>query len=241
MVAKSYQNLEIVKEPYMANGRMYVQVKLGNGNTKSVRWYTDKEYAKYYPDEKIDHSKDPFFKTQKEVLGFKNGYITIFKGDTYGCKDWFKENGARYTKFWGWGFSSEMEVPADLPAGIEAMRLEWAQVGEGDSLKNDDLIKTAVDAMMYEPSSSEFQGEIGQRLEVEVEVVKAIALDGYYGPSNCYTMRDYENNCYVWITSSTRTSLKENMVYRIRGTVKKHSTYKNTKQTVLTRCVCVGK
>ena len=46
-VAKSYQNLEIVKEPYMANGRMYVQVKLGNGNTKQVRWYSDKEYAKY--------------------------------------------------------------------------------------------------------------------------------------------------------------------------------------------------
>ena len=32
MVAKSYQKLEIVKEPYEVNGKLYVKVKLGNGN-----------------------------------------------------------------------------------------------------------------------------------------------------------------------------------------------------------------
>lgn len=233
-VAKSYQNLEIVKKPYMVNGRMYVQVKLGNGNAKQVRWYSDKEYAKYYPGEKVDHSKDPFFKTQKEVLGFKNGYITIFKGDTYSCKEWFKENGARYTKFWGWSFSSEVEVPADLPAGVEAMRLDWEVVGEGEELKNDDLVKAAVEAMTYEPDMSEYQGEVGQRLEIEVTVEKAIHLDGYYGPSTMHIMRDANGNAYVWTTASK--SWEEGSEKRIRGTIKDHKTYRNVKQTVLTRC-----
>ena len=232
-VAKSYQNLEIVNEPYMANGRMYVQVKLGNGNTKQVRWYSDKEYAKYYGTQP-DHTNDPFYKSQKEVLGFKNGYITIFKGDTYSCKEWFKENGARYTKFWGWSFSSEMEVPADLPAGVEAIRLDWDKVGDGEELKNDDLVKAAVEAMTYEPDDSQFQGEVGQRIEVELTVEKAIRLDGYYGPSTMHIFRDANGNAYVWTTASK--SWEEGSTRLVRGTIKEHKTYRNVNQTVLTRC-----
>ena len=231
-VAKSYQNLEIVKEPYMVNGKMYVQVKLGNGNSKQVRWYSEAEYVKYYGVKPA--ATDSFHKTQKEALGFKNGFITIFKGDTYSCKDWFKENGARYTRFFGWAFSSEMEVPADLPAGVEAIRLNWEQVGDGEDLKNEDVIKAVIDGLMYEESTSEFQGEVGQRLEVELTVDKAIKLNGYYGPSTMHIMKDADENVYVWTTASK--SWEEGSVHMVRGTVKDHKTYKNVKQTVLTRC-----
>lgn len=232
-VAKSYQNLEIVKDPYAVNGKLYVQVKLGNGNTKQVRWYSDKEYEKYYG-AKPDHTNDPFYKTQKEVLGFKNGFITIFKGDTYSCKDWFKENGARYTRFWGWGISSEMEVPAELPIGIEAIRLDWDLVGEGDNLKSDSAVQEAVDAIMYEESTSQYVGEIGQRIEVELTVDKAIKLDSYYGPSTMHIMKDADENVYVWTTGAK--SWEEGSVRTVRGTIKDHKMYKNVKQTVLTRC-----
>lgn len=232
-VAKSYQNLEIVKEPYAVNGKLYVQVKLGNGNTKQVRWYSDKEYEKYYG-VKPDHTNDPFHKTQKEVLGFKNGFITIFKGDTYSCKEWFKENGARYTRFWGWGISSEMEVPAELPIGIEAIRLDWDLVGEGDNLKNDSAVQEAIDAIMYEESTSQYVGEISQRIEVELTVDKAIKLDSYYGPSTMHIMKDADENVYVWTTGAK--SWEEGSVRTIRGTIKDHKMYKNVKQTVLTRC-----
>lgn len=232
-VAKSYQNLEIVKDPYAVNGKLYVQVKLGNGNTKQVRWYSDKEYEKYYG-AKPDHTNDPFYKTQKEVLGFKNGFITIFKGDTYSCKDWFKENGARYTRFWGWGISSEMEVPAELPIGIEAIRLDWDLVGEGDNLKSDSAVQEAIDAIMYEESTSQYVGEIGQRIEVELTVDKAIKLDSYYGPSTMHIMKDADENVYVWTTGAK--SWEEGSVRTVRGTIKDHKMYKNVKQTVLTRC-----
>ena len=94
MVAKTYQSLEVVGDVYTAKGRAYVQVRTKNGALKQVRWYTEKEYAKMYPDEVKTASKDgdPHFKTQKEVLGFDKGYITIFKGNTYEDKEYFKMN-----------------------------------------------------------------------------------------------------------------------------------------------------
>lgn len=239
-VAKSYQGLEIVKEPYTVNGRMYVQVKMANGNLKQVRWYSDREYAKYYG-EPVDHSNDPFYKTQREVLGFVDGFITIFKGDTYSYKEWFKENGARYTKLWGWSFASNMEIP-ELPSGITAIRLDWSAVGaDEENLKPDDAVIAAVEALTLDPSNSQFQGEIGQRLEIEITVKKAFLINGMYGASMCYTMVDANENEYVWITTSTKTQLKEGEKCTIRGTVKAHKTYKNVNQTTLTRCMKVGK
>lgn len=238
-VAKSYQNLEIVKEPYTVNGKMYVQVKMANGNAKQVRWYSDREYAKYYG-EPVDHSNDPYYRTQREVLGFVNGFITIFKGDTYPLKDWFKENGARYTKLWGWGFASDKELP-EIPEGIEAVRLDWSAVGaDEETLKNDDAVKAAVEALTLDPSNSQFQGQVGERLEIDVTIKKAFLINGMYGASMCYTMVDADDNEFVWITTSTRTQLKEGETCTIRGTVKAHKVYRNVPQTTLTRCTKVG-
>lgn len=233
-VAKSYQGLNIVKEPYCINGKMYVQVEMKNGASKQVRWYSDREYEKYYGT-KPEPQNDPFYKTQKEVLGFEKGYITIFKGDTYLAKDWFKEQGARYTRFWGWYFLSTMEVPTELPEGIEAIRLDWNLVGtDEDVLKPDDQVQKAVDELIYDKSTSEFIGELGDRIEKELTVTKAIKLDGYYGPSTLHNMVDAEGNVYVWTTAAK--SWEEGSVHKVRGTIKDHRTYKNVKQNILTRC-----
>lgn len=54
-VAKSYQSLEILCEPYVLDkGRQYVKVRTKNGENKQVRWYTDAEYAKMYPEAKAE-------------------------------------------------------------------------------------------------------------------------------------------------------------------------------------------
>ena len=74
LVAKSYQNMEIVHEPFQKNGRMYVEVKTSKGTIKQVRWYSQSEYAKMYPEDKKDKTKDPYYKPQKYVLGFDKGY-----------------------------------------------------------------------------------------------------------------------------------------------------------------------
>lgn len=235
-VAKSFEGLEIVKEPYMTNGRMYVQVRTKVGTIRTVRWYTEKEYAKYYPNEKKPAVSSQV--TQKTALGFdETGFITIFKGDTFACKEWFKEHHARYTRLWGWGFGHGDALPEDnRPLGIEPIRLDWEMVGNPDgSLKSDEAVKAAVDALVYEPDVSEFVGTVGQRIEMQVTVEKAIQLDGYYGPSTMHIMRGIDGNVYVWTTASK--SWEEGSEKTIRGTIKDHKTYRAVNQTILTRCM----
>ena len=236
-VAKSYAELPIIGDVFISSGRQYVNVKLKSGKTKTVRFYTDAEYRKMYPDVvAVARSADPSSKTQKEVLGFAKGYITIFKGDTYAEIDWFRASIARYTRWWGWYIISTEEVPADLPEGIEPIRLPWESVGqENGELKSEQSIKEAVEALIYEASDSEYQGAIGERLDLYLTVERTIELDGSYGRSTMHLMRDDCDNLYVWTTASK--SWAPGSEHHIRGTVKDHRTYKNETQTVLNRCM----
>jgi hypothetical protein len=237
MVAKSYQHLEILDKPHACPGKpaTYVTVRTKNGGTKVVRWYTDAEYAKMYPGEEVISN----FKTQKEILGFEKGFITIFKGNTYEDKEYFKMNSARYARLWGWYFVSTEDLPDDIPEDVEAVRLDWSLVGNEDgTLKSDSEITAAVDALTCEPDESEYQGEIGDKIEVIVTVEKTVDLDGYYGHSTMHIMRDYDGNCYVWTTSAKNWPVDSE--HHIVGTIKDLKQYKNTKQTVLTRCREVG-
>ena len=76
-VAKSFQSMKQITEPYLVSGRMYVKVQNPKtGAERQVRWYTDAEYAKMYPDE-AKPAESKILRTQKSVLGFDKGYITI--------------------------------------------------------------------------------------------------------------------------------------------------------------------
>lgn len=178
-------------------------------------------------------------KNIKEKLGFIGDYITIFKGQTYPFKDWLKEQGAKYNPKWGWYFPTDKEVPTDLPADIFPIQLFWNQVStDGTNLNNDDAIKEFLDSILYDPSPSEYQGEVGDRLTVELYVNKVIDLNGYYGLSHMHIMTDKNDNVYIWTTASKRW--EEDSFHLVRGTVKDHRVYRNTKQTILTRCKDMG-
>lgn len=234
-VAKSYQNLEIAEGPYTVSGRQYVKVHMKNGTLKQVRFYTDAEYAKMYPNDK-PAEESVKFGTQHNVLGFQKGYITIFKGDTYTNLDWFKQSIARYCRFWGWYIVSTEEVPKDLPVGIEPIQLKWEEVGKEDgSLKPDFLVEQAVNALIYDAGKSEYQGSLGDRLTLDVTVVRAHSGENGFGHYTIHTFEDTDGNQYVWSTSSKSWQVGE--VKHIRGTVKDHKTFRNIKQTVLTRCM----
>ena len=230
MVAKSYQNLEQVGEPYTLNHKKYIKVRTKSGILKQVRFYSEAEYLKMYPEDKKKR-----IKTEKEVLGFTNGYITIFKGNTYEDKEYFQMNHARYSCLWGWYFVSTDELPDDIPEDVEPVRLDWELVGnEDETLKPQNIITEAVDALIYDNDISEYQGSIGERLTLTLTVEKAISLESAYGISTLHTMRDYDGNCYVWTT--TAKHWKEGTEHCLAGTVKEHKTYKGVKQTILTRC-----
>ena len=233
MVAKSYKSLEIIGSPYIANGRQYVKVRTANGNLKQVRWYSEKEYAKMYPNDEI--AAAPSTASQREILGFQKGYITIFKGNTYEDKEYFKTNSARYNRLWGWYFVSTEDLPDDIPEDVTPIKLPWEMVGqENGELLSEPQVIAAVETLIYDEDISEYQGEVGDKIEAVVTVEKAVELDGYYGRSTMHIMRDYEGNCYVWTTAAR--SWSEGTEHHIAGTIKALKTYKGVKQTVLTRC-----
>ena len=220
-VAPSFQNLERLSEPFEENGKEYILVKTKSGTTRKVRWYEE-------PMKKI--------RPVKEVLGFTKGYITIFKGDTYSLLEWFQESTARYHKFWGWYFISEEELP-EIPAGVTPIQLKWEDVAfvDEDQLRPESQIKEYIDSLMYDPSPSKWQGEVGDRITRYLTVVKATELpDGYYGPSIFFLMEDEDGNEYTWTTAARKLEVGES--YKVVGTIKSLNKYKGKEQSVLTRC-----
>ena len=237
-VAKSFQSFEMLTEPYIVSGKQYVKVRNPKtGTERQVRWYSNSEFKKLYPEaQPVMQVQDSFYKPQKEVLGFTKGYITIFKGNTYEQIDWFRASIARYARWWGWYIISTEEIPDDLPAGIEAIRLPWELVGEDNGkLKPESAVQKAVETLIYDEGTSEYVGTIGERLELELTVTRAIEIENNYGHSTMHIMEDECGNIYVWTTASK--SWAEGATKKLRGTVKDHRMYKNNKQTVLTRCL----
>lgn len=229
-VAKSYQQFPLSCKPYIKNGKQYVKIIPKNGIPKEVRWYSDIEYEKMYPEEKVTR-----IRTLKEVLGFDKGYITIFKGDTYSELEWFQNSIARYHRLFGWYIVSTEEIPA-LPFGIEAIQLNWDNIAVDDNqLKSDSEIGEVLNNLRFDPSPSEYVGNIGDKLSLILKVIKVIPVESYYGVSNLHIMEDEETqNVFVWNTSTR--ALELDRTYSVTGTVKAHKLYKNIKQTVLTRC-----
>lgn len=249
-VAKSYKSYTICGEPYEKNGKMYIVIAHPNtGNRREARWYTDAEYNKLYPEDKIKivpgagtFCGGKKIRSLKDTLGFEKGYITIFKGDTYSLLEWFQEEPkCRYHCSFGWYIVSTDELP-QLPAGIEPIQLQWKDVAfeDEDQLRPESQIKEHIDSLMYNPSPSKWQGKIGDRLEKVLTVTKAISIEGYYGNSTMHIFSDLEENIYVWTTAAK--TLEVGKTYVIRGTVREHKTFKNVPQTILTRCaICQDK
>ncbi len=220
-VAPSFANLERLSEPFEENGKEYILVKTKSGTTRKVRWYEE-------PMKKI--------RPLKEVLGFSKGYITIFKGDTYPLLEWFQQSPCRFHIFWGWYLVSE-EEDLQWPAGVTPIQLKWEDVAmvDEDQLKTETAIKDHLATLLYDPSPSKWQGEVGDRIDRTLTVTKITPLaDGYYGPSTFFLFKDEYDNEYCWTTGSK--SLELNTTYEVRGTIKALQKYKGKEQTVLTRC-----
>lgn len=233
-VAKSFQNFEFLTEPYTIDGKAYIKVRNPKtGTERQVRWYEEKTAPKAKIEIKVPVINS---KPQKDVLGFTKGYITIFKGDVEAHEDWFRASIARYAKWWGWYIISTDEIPEDLPIDIEPIQLKWELVGNDNGvLKMEKEIQIAVESLLYAAGDSEFVGKIGDRIEVEVTIIKALKLENDFGGSVMHLMEDNNRNVFVWITSAK--SWAEGSVKRVRGTVKDHRIYKGVKQNILTRCI----
>ncbi len=87
---------------------------------------------------------------------------------------------------------------------------------------------------------SEYQGQVGDRLEIKVASVKCITswtscFDGYHETTTyVWKITDVNGNIFTWKTSSVLNEDKPPV--SIKGTVKGHTEFRTVKQTELTRC-----
>ena len=234
LVAKSYEGLEQLCEPYTMNGKQYVKVRMKNGSTKVVRAYTEGEYRKYNPEVKVVQKA----KSQRETFGFgEQGFIWLFKGDTYAALDWFRWAPTRYAEALGWYLPSDIEMPEPLPAGIEPVKLMWEDVCDekGEYFKDKQDIKKFVETLIYDAGESQWIGEVKERLVLKVKCEKIFHFLSMYGENTMYMFVTKDGNIVTWNTQ-TNQDIEEGKDYGLTGTVKDHITYRNKKQTVLTRC-----
>lgn len=81
---------------------------------------------------------------------------------------------------------------------------------------------------------SEYVGNIGDKLTIEVTLTNYRVIETMYGTSILYIFNDRSGNILTWFTSSYFDYGKGDEI-TIKATVKEHKVYENTKQTVLTR------
>lgn len=124
MIAPSFADFPIVKEQYIKNGKYYVDVKNpSTGTVRSVRWYSDAEYAKNY-------GKDVELKNTR---GFEKGPILVIRGVRSTDKNWLNRSGARYAIGIGWYFASTDVVPPIAPAHFKYLLLGWDEFKAADN------------------------------------------------------------------------------------------------------------
>lgn len=243
-VAKSYSNLKQLGVPYKDKGKAYVRVILDNGIEKVIRWYSDAEYARMYPEEKKDRTKDPYYKPQKYTLGFDKGYITIFKGVTKDNEWWFQQKDeCRCTRWWGWYVPSTVAVPVDYPEGVQEVKLMWDPMGKEDEwLKEESVVyehvrKTLAAASPKKSNVTSPQEKIGDRLEIVVKVIgkQTEKNERYHSKTHLYELQDQKGNLYKWKTSAKDWVIGTH--HHIRGTVKEFDELSGEPCIVLTRCI----
>ena len=251
-VAKTYQDWPKESQPFQVNNKWYITVRSPKGAPKNVRVYSEKEYKKMYSGEDICGSPvpqngstepKPNGPVVKNILGFEKGYIWIFKGDLENAEYWFsKSPECRFHVTFGWYVVSTENIPFDMPCCIEAVKLPWEKIGNADgTLLPKSIVEAAINDICYGGHPSQHQGNLGDRLEIQVWVARVINLgETQYGTKYMYIFHDTQENEYTWTTSVCKTWVAGDAV-TIRGTVKDHVTYQGIAQTQLTRVTEVAK
>jgi len=164
---------------------------------------------------------------KKGKLGFVNGSVfVVLHPDTFSIKDQLKEEGAKFHSNIGWYFSAKPENYETVEiTEEEALEIEGFSV----EVKN---VKHLIPARF---SKSEFQGNIGDKITIEVTLKRSHTFESQFGIKYIYILQDNNGNLYKWSTTKY-LDFNYGDKFIISGTVKDHSEFRGEKQTELTRC-----
>lgn len=82
--------------------------------------------------------------------------------------------------------------------------------------------------------NSTYIGNVGDRIEIDVHSFECVtSWETMYGVTRVYKIVDTNGNVYTWKTSNY---ISEDVIAKVKGTVKSHNEYRGIKQTEITRC-----
>jgi len=212
--------------------------------------YSTHRYKKMTPEYEAKLETARVAKTRKKNLaeradflarnGFNvDGLIFVVIGKTFEIKDDLKAAGAKFSfTFASWYFSERPEAYACVELTVEDCLWENALAALHWNDRDDILAlikaRTPVDPAV---SKSEYLGKVGERMTIIATLKRSFSFENNFGyrPTTTYihNFEDDLGNVLIW---KTGCFLREDTEYTLTGTVKEHSEYKETKQTVLTRC-----
>ena len=163
-----------------------------------------------------------------------DGDTWIVLGNTFEIKEELKKRGAKFNRELGWHFDHEESDYQTYKINMK----DITDTYEDGRLHFVDNVYCIVEQIkkihtVYEPSNSDWLGEIGKKLFVQVHLTSVRHLANAFS-SVVYEFEDEDENIIVWITSSNVEFDKEHD-YWIDGVVKDHNEFNGEKQTRLVR------
>lgn len=139
-----------------------------------------------------------------------------------------------------------LKVACNAPRGVLLPRTEgivasaiaaWRRLQERDERAKERAKRPAV--------VSEHFGTVGKRAVYDLRVIGMTDIEGQWGATVLVRFLDRDGNQATWFSSNGARDneyehLRIGTTYKVKATVKKHDVYKDTKQTVLTRCAILG-
>lgn len=246
--AKTYETMEIVEGPYTNSGKSYVKVRVPKtGTLKEVRWYTDTQREamdrRASLPKKTTNKEETIFNAR---IGFgfgTEGYILLLSGSDEDIEAWR----AKLPPCTIWSNTLfEYFIPADrepdeVPETITCTILTWNQVcknGSATEMRDKAEVKAIIQELLGCEQHSIFQGNVGDTIMRDVEIIKNSTIETNYGKSNLHIMKDPEGNEYVWFTSAK--NLKVGSKFHMSMKVKEHRAFNGIKQTIVNYCMVKG-
>ena len=220
----------------------------GIGKGEMIKVYTPEHAEKLQKQREARAAKAQAEREQKAILERGNNLLkagfshegdeyVIYRvvGNTYPIKDELKALGAKFKPCVGWYFATvqsgyELQRLTEKDVLVDNPFVDWKSINEVQPLWTENQ-------RAAEESTSEWQGEVGEKIVRKLHFDRVFEGAGFYGKTSyMYLLSDEDGNKYKW---SSSVYYAEGDEYTMRCTVKDHAEYKGIKQTVLTRCTKV--
>lgn len=173
-----------------------------------------------------------------EKQGFnENGYTYVYYGqDSYEIKSMLKDAGFRFSRELMWHCPNKDNFYADKCFEVHYTTvLQLMAYGKGFYFEDAaQKIKAKIDSYLPPSNSAFVEPDEDGKIRTHAKCTSIRQIDGVYGLTNLFTFENDMGDKIIWYSSSC-PNIEVGDEGELVGTFKKHDTFRNVAQTVITR------